>query len=122
MASVPANSSDRGHEHAVDREHRLNQIIADYLEANETGQPTDRDAFLKQNPRLAAELTVFFANQDHVAELPAPLRDSERSALSLGSCPELVPFPGALRVESQRLDRHTSSESHVRYFGDYELI
>ena len=33
MASIPANSSDWSREHAGDREQRLNQIIADYLEA-----------------------------------------------------------------------------------------
>ena len=80
MASIPANSSDWWREHFGDREQVLNQIIADYLESQEAGQPADRGALLKQYPGLAAELALFFANQDHVAQLTAPLRDATRQS------------------------------------------
>ena len=59
MASIPANSSDWGREPACDRDERLDQIIADYLEAHEAGQPPDRGALLKQHPGLAGELALF---------------------------------------------------------------
>ena len=103
MASIPANSSDWSREHADDREQRLNQIIADYLEAHEAGQPTDRDALLKQYPDLAAELALFFANQDHVAQLTAPLRD--------GNSAELLPrLRSGTRSLSRIATRRTRSD------------
>ena len=122
MASIPANSSDWGSEPAPDREQQLNQIIADYLEAQEAGQPADRSALLKQYPGLAAELALFFANQDHVAQLTAPLRDANRPSFSRGSDTAVVPFPGSRPEDLERLDHQSSSEPCVRYFGDYELI
>ncbi len=122
MASIPAKSSDWGREHAGDREQRLNQVIADYLEAQESGQAPDRAAFLKQHPGLAGELALFFANQDHVAQLTAPLRDATRANFSRESDPALVPFPGSQPDESEPLACKTSGESSIRYFGDYELI
>jgi eukaryotic-like serine/threonine-protein kinase len=122
MASIAANSSDWWREHFGDREQVLNQIIADYLESQEAGQPADRGALLKQYPGLAAELSLFFANQDHVAQLTAPLRDVTRQTFFRGSDPALVPFPVSRSDELERPDQHASSESRVRYFGDYELI
>ena len=123
MASIPANSSDWSREHADDREQRLNQIIADYLEAHEAGQPTDRGALLKQYPDLAAELALFFANQDHVGQLTAPLRDGNRPSFSarVGSSTRSR-FPDLGQMTCSDPITHPSSETRVRYFGDYELI
>ena len=84
MASIPANSSDWSQEHAGDREQTLDQIIADYLEAQEAGQPADRDALLKQYPALAAELALFFENQDRMARLTAPIREANQPGFSRG--------------------------------------
>jgi eukaryotic-like serine/threonine-protein kinase len=122
MASVPLNSVDLSRDQPPDREERLNQVIADYLDAQESGQPADRAAFLKQYPDLAAELAVFFANQDHIAKLTAPLRDVSLPDSAEGADRALIPFPGSHPNERERPDLHGVGESCIRYFGDYELI
>ena len=78
---------------------------------------------MKQYPGLAGELALFFANQDHVGQLTAPLRDGSRSSFAGGSDPALVPFPGsrARRIAAKPITMHPA-ETRVRYFGDYELI
>jgi len=131
MASIPANSSESGREHALDREQRLNEVIAAYLEALEAGEPPDRSALLAQHPDLAGELAVFFTNQDHVARLTAPLRDGMTpevpprpdSALPVFDRAETVPFPGVPCSDSRRgIESAERHEDRVHYFGDYELL
>jgi WD40 repeat protein len=122
MASNPANSSDWGRDPAGDRDERLNRIIADYLEAQEAGQPADRGALLKQDPGVAAELALFFANQDHVAQLTASLREAAWPSFSRGSDPAVVSFPASRADDLEQTDDDSSGEPCVRYFGDYELI
>jgi WD40 repeat protein len=81
-----------------DRDRRLNDLIAAYLEAAESGRPPDREEWLARHPDLAGDLRAFFANHDRLARMGAPLR-----ALA----GEAVQEPPAGRV---------------RYFGDYELL
>ena len=92
MATIPANSSDWSQEQSREREQTLDQIIADYLEAHETGQPTDRDTLLKQYPALATELSCFFENQDRMTRLTAPFREVNQPALRAGWNPYLFRF------------------------------
>jgi WD40 repeat protein len=122
MASIPANSSDLSQEHSGEREQTLDQIIADYLEAHETGRPADRDALLNQYPALAAELAHFFENQDRMARLTAPIRAGNQPGCSRGLESIFIPFPGPGHENSQQADLLSSNEARVRYFGDYELI
>jgi WD40 repeat protein/serine/threonine protein kinase len=145
MASIPAHSSESRREPAPDRDQDLNEVIAAYLEALEAGDAPDRSAILARYPELSAELALFFANQEHVARLTAPLRDGLTPAA--GSWPKslpalvevaddgaaTVPFPGvpwsgyregALGAglgQPHELDR-AAADPRVRYFGDYELI
>ena len=64
-------------------------MIATYLEALEAGNAVDRPALLAEHPDLAAELAVFFANQDHVEWLTAPLRDRGHSFPLVDDVPPL---------------------------------
>jgi WD40 repeat protein len=81
-----------------DRERRLNELIAAYLEAVEAGRVPDRQEWLTRHPDLADDLRAFFANHDRLARLGAPLRALARTAGDGGVL------------------------GRVRYFGDYELL
>ena len=45
---------------------RLNQVIAEYLEAVEAGALPDRDDLLTEHPELADELRSFFTEHDRM--------------------------------------------------------
>ena len=59
---------------AAGRNPRLEAIILAYLQALDAGQVPDRVDLLARHPDLATELTEFFAAQDGIAPLLAPLR------------------------------------------------
>src|SRR5262245_46936350 len=81
------------------REERVNEVIADYLDAVAAGQRPDREAVLAQHPNLADELRAFFAGRDRLAEVAEGLTQAPK---------ELVVVEAPL--------------GGVRYFGDYELL
>jgi WD40 repeat protein len=84
---------------STDREQRLNEVLAGYLEAVEVSGAPDRQQLLAQYPDLADELEAFFANHDHLARLSSPA--------------ETLSLPGA---------PSESGRPRLRYFGDYELL
>jgi tetratricopeptide (TPR) repeat protein len=57
-----------------DREARLNDVLLSYAEAVEAGQAPDRQTLLARHPEFADELREFFAGQDQIHRLAAPLR------------------------------------------------
>jgi hypothetical protein len=63
MADTPPNPSDR--------EQRLQDVLAGYMQAVEAGQTPDRQELLAQHPDLAGELASFFANRDDFAGMAA---------------------------------------------------
>jgi serine/threonine protein kinase len=76
-----------------EREERLDAVVLAYLQSQRAGQPIPRQQLLRDHPDLAADLGEFFADQDRMERVAAPLR------LLAGSQPE----------EGQRL-------------GDYDLL
>ena len=78
-----------------DREARLEQVLAAYIEAADGGRPLDRQQLLATHVDLAADLEEFFANRDQMVRVVAPLHDN-LPALSRGT--------------------------ELRYLGDYELL
>ena len=57
-----------------EREQLLDEVVTSYLRASGDGHTPDRREWLNRYPDLAAELNEFFADQDQVQELAAPLR------------------------------------------------
>jgi serine/threonine protein kinase len=112
MPSFPENPSTR--------EERLNEIIADYLEAVAVGQSPDRQALLAKHPDLATELKAFFADQ-------------ERFQKAAGQLAPAAPLPCQANVQGDASGAQAQtvapgetlpdpSLGTVRYFGDYELL
>jgi WD40 repeat protein len=93
----------------TDREQRVDEAIAAYLEAERTGKPLDQKEWLARHPELATELESFLADRKCFTELAAPLAPrtpspAEMPTLAPGETSE--PPPGTT----------------LRYFGDYELL
>jgi serine/threonine protein kinase len=76
----------------------LNEVLAEYLRAIESGGNPSRDDLLARHPELASELREFFANHDRMGRLARPLR--EPTAVAGSSVPG----------------------EKIHYFGDYEVL
>ena len=72
---------ERSHPSVVEREQLLDEIATAYLKALEQGLAPDRREWLGRHPELAAELEEFFAEQDRLEKLAAPLRACATDAL-----------------------------------------
>ena len=56
------------------RDSELDDIVAEFLEAEREGRALDRAELLSQYPHLADELKSFFAQHDELEEIAEPLR------------------------------------------------
>jgi len=86
-------------------EDRVDQLIADFLQAPAGGKEPDRAALLAQNPDLADELRSFFADHDRVRALAEPLRP-----------------PKAVGAPTIGLNGAVAPGTAIPYFGDYEIL
>jgi WD40 repeat protein len=98
-----------------ERDGALQQVIADYLQAEASGRPMERAELLALHPELAEELQAFFADHDQArawAEpmcVAAPITPApEREAATIG------------HNDGGPADPQLGTT--VRYFGDYELL
>jgi WD40 repeat protein/tRNA A-37 threonylcarbamoyl transferase component Bud32 len=61
------------------REDRLDAILGAYYEAVDAGAPPDPSSWIGRYPEFAPELNAFFAGQDYLSQLAAPLREASRA-------------------------------------------
>ena len=47
----------------------LDEIIAEYIRAEEAGEPPDREEFLSRCEEFRSELEEFFDNRDHIQQI-----------------------------------------------------
>ena len=116
---------------------RLNEILAQYLQAAESGEPPDEVKLLEQYPEFADQLREFFADKHRIDEIANAEADEEAGPIqrveSAMEMPTIAPNqPTEPGVEDATLpprprDVDVSTEASaqignkVRYFGDYEL-
>ena len=109
------------------REQQVNEIIADYLEAERHGRAPDPEELLARHPDLAQELQSFLADHHQMQQLAQPLRSRNDPAGTqswtdkpgedvAASGEALAPPPG------ESLPFGSPLGSRVRYIGDYELL
>ena len=116
-------------------EERLSPIIAEYLEAEQSGKAPDRETLLGAYPNLADELRLFFADHDRMNAVAEPLRPrSSHDGRTLAQQSTLPP-----RVQNETAEEPmqptevfgaAASGSTVtpslgtrgRQFGDYRLL
>jgi serine/threonine-protein kinase len=99
---------------ALEREKRLDDLATAYLKAQEAGQAPDRQALLASHPELAAELREFFADQDRLERMTAPLRPL---LISTGVDGSSTPFPTQTVAEAAPL-----LPPPPRSFGGYTIL
>ena len=95
-------------------EQRLHAILADYLQAAESGQPPDRQQLLSAHPEVADDLRTFFADHDRMHRAAEPFRTATetpaRHHVGTETLVPTEPFPVSVSLDP----------GHS--FGDYELL
>ena len=125
MAAIPAGAQGYCREPGDEREQRLNEVIAGYLEDLEAGRHPDREGLIARHPDLADELGSFFANRERMEQLTAPFRERRPG----DEMPSVLPFPPVAPRPIDHPETLTGTpeleggpSGRVGYFGDYELV
>ena len=63
------------------REQRLERVLADYLRAEEQGQPLDQTKLLAEHPDLADDLASFFRNRSAMRQMAEQVQPPEVGAV-----------------------------------------
>ena len=98
-------------------EERLCQLIAEYLEAEHSGRPQDRETLLAQHPDLAEELRNFLADHDRLNSLAQPLRSQVLN--DDGTDTDERKTADSSKGGSATATRPPTADIHC--FGDFEL-
>jgi WD40 repeat protein len=81
---------------------RVDEVLAEYLQAVQAGRAPDRKEFLARHPELTADLAAFFADDAAVRDMAAPFRPTPQATAGDTAVVPALPI-------SQR-------------FGDYEIL
>jgi len=106
---------------------RLNELLARYLQAVESGQPIEREQFIREHAEFADELREFFADKSRLDELAGRGEPDLPVAACHIDAPTLPP-ESITRLDAPTLDSVAPRDAAprpgaiIRYFGDYELL
>ncbi len=119
----------------AENELRLEQIIADYLAAEDAGSSLDREGLMAAHADIAGELQSFFREHDRIGRLAAPFRVAAApavpdtiDALTVDVPPRPGGSPSSNGTHGGAANGNGVGETkHDRrnrfgYFGDHELI
>src|SRR5438046_8486245 len=93
-----------------ERDQRLDEVVTAYLKEVEAGRAPNQREWLARYPGLAADLAGFFAAQDQVDQLAAPLRMLSPLRPPVETIDAATRAPGETTAADQALGT-------VRYFG-----
>jgi eukaryotic-like serine/threonine-protein kinase len=96
------------------RRQRLDEVIGEFLVAQDAGQNPNPSEWLARHPELCPELAEFFADRERMDELVDPLKVSPDLTIS-------VAFSDSNARDESGETRSLPKGTRVRYFGDYEL-
>src|SRR5689334_13361799 len=94
---------DKGQADQAERECALDEVIASYLRAEESGTPPDRADLLARHPDMADELARFFQDRDRMKALAGAWRALQKESGTQPAPPRLntpepVDAPPAVRT------------------------
>ncbi|OAI51371.1 hypothetical protein AYO44_00755 [Planctomycetaceae bacterium SCGC AG-212-F19] len=114
MGTEPANTSDR--------EEQVNEAIAAFLEAAETGEELDRDRYINDHPDIAADLRAFFDDREQFHRLAEPLGAAvgPRSSGVGNKSTQAEVVAGEKTIPA--IPSATAADEPSRQFGAYELL
>src|SRR5581483_11892707 len=95
-----------------ERDERVNQVIVEYLRAEDRGEALDPHEWLNRYPELAPELETFFADHRDVDRLTHPRRAAHVD--------DTVAWSAGSSSASAREIPAASAEGHL--LGDYEIV
>jgi serine/threonine-protein kinase len=88
----------------------LEEVLAEYLQAVDTGRPPDRLDFIAAHPKFARELEEFFEDRELFEQAARPWTPRAES-----SSADQVPTRGGNAAVA-------TLGTHLTYFGDYQLL
>jgi WD40 repeat protein/serine/threonine protein kinase len=101
----------------VDPVSPIDNVLADYLQRVDEGEPVDREQFLKQHPEFADELRAFFATDGYCEELAAAF-SPELAAVETDAPAACAPTISTGEVKAGPL----FPGAKPGQLGDYELL
>ena len=110
------------HQHSptLGHEDRLAELILQYIDAIEMGNPIDRTRFIQSNPEFRNELEQFFASRDQVEGVAAALRKTAYSDWDNPFYPS--PFGSANPHKPGEAVPPSTANDSLGQLGDFRLM